>query len=97
MDDRQDVEIGRRFDPVNNQIWQPGDLELASFGHFAGMAEQWKLLKHQHGLTNPRDYTFGGEFVISGDPSADGTEIAKRLRREINVQGRIRARPVGRG
>lgn len=97
MDDCQDVEIGRRFDTVDNQVWQSSNLELAGVWNFPGMAEQRKLLEHQHCLTNARDYTLGGEFVIGCDPNPDGMQVVSRLRREINVQGRIRAKPVGRG
>ena len=71
MDDRQDVEFGRRFDAVDNQVWQTGDLELARVHHLAGMAEQRKLLKHHHGLTNAGDDSLGGEIVVGCNPGAD--------------------------
>lgn len=94
MDDRQEVEIGGRRNAVNDQIGQPGDFELASVGHFAGMAKQRKLLEHLHCLTNPSDHALGGQFVIGRNPRADLAQVIERLRREIKVQGRIRARLV---
>ena len=57
------------------------------------MAEFGKLAEHQNGLADTRDNAFCGAFIIGGDPVLDRAEIVLRLRREVNLQGRDRARP----
>jgi hypothetical protein len=91
MHDRQNVDICCRGQPIDNQIRQACHCEFSRIGNVTRTAEQRELTEHHHRLTNMRDYTVGGPFIIYRYPVINGTQIIACLRRKINVQGRVRA------
>ena len=97
MNNRQYINLRLWRDAIDNQIGQTRHLKLTRARDFAFMAEFGKLAEHQNGLADARDNAFGGAFIVCRDPVFDGAEIILRLRREVNLQGRDRARLCLRG
>ena len=97
MNDSQYVDVCHRSEPVDDQIRQPRNLELACVWHITEMANHWEMREHHHRLANARDHAISGTVIILGDPIADIPEIIRSLQRKINVQGRDRARLYLRG
>ena len=97
MNDSQYVDVCHRSEPIDDQIGQPRNLELACVWHLTEMANHRKMREHHHRLADARDNAISGTVVIFGDPVADIPEIIRSLRRKINVQDRDRARLYLRG
>ncbi len=93
MQDSQNIHIGFRCDPVDDDVGESRNRKLAGVFQAALAAKKRKIFEHLRGLTDARNHAPGGGLIKLGDVVVNLVKVGQCFGCEVNVQGRTAPRP----